>query len=118
MSELVRYTGNRSRNSSSNCGSWSGGPGLNGSKAKSDAVAVIASVPEAIERASVELDDLSGLIIGHVDEMLGEQLAGVRPVGVRMRVVAFEHDVVDADPMPLLDTGLIGDETAVNMLAK
>src|SRR6202012_3701180 len=116
MSELVRYTGNRSRNSSSNCGSWSGGPGLNGSNVKSDAVAVIASVPKAVQVTSIELNHFSSFIVGYVDKMLGEQLAGMRPVGVRVRIVAFEHDVVDADPVPLLDARLIRNEAAVNVL--
>src|ERR1700753_1196285 len=85
---------------------------------KSDAVAVIASVPKAVQVAGIELDDLSGFIVGDVDEMLGEQLAGVRPVGVRVRIVAFEHDVVDADTVPLLDAGLIRNEAAVYVFSK
>src|ERR1700738_3078063 len=52
--------------------------------------------PEVVQRAGVELDDLARFVVGHVGQVLGEQLAGVRPVGVGVRVVTFEHDVVDA----------------------
>src|ERR1700761_3868206 len=75
-----------------------------------------ASFPKSVQRAGIELDELSRLVVRYIDEVLGQQLAGVRPVGVRMRVVALEHDVVDADAVPLLDARLVGDETAVDVL--
>src|ERR1700721_2599571 len=74
-----------------------------------------ASVPKPVQRAGIELDDLAGLVVGHIHEVLSEQLAGMRPVGIRMRIVTFEHDVVDPDPMALLDARLGGDETAVDV---
>ena len=35
-----------------------------------------------------------------------------------MRVVALEHDVVDADAVPLVDAGVVGDEAAEDVLAE
>ena len=41
-----------------------------------------------------------------------------RPVGVGVRVVALEHDVVDADAVPHVDAGVVGDEAAEDVLAE
>src|SRR5215469_4185194 len=67
---------------------------------------------EIEDTPGVELRDLAGLVVGDIGQHFREHFAAVRPVAVRVRVVAFEHDVVDADEMTAGDAGPVGDKAA------
>src|SRR5690606_14695831 len=67
---------------------------------------------EVEDPASVQLDDLVGLLVRHLLQGLGHVLTAVGPVGVGVRVVAFPHDVVDAHLVTAGDALEVVDEAA------
>jgi hypothetical protein len=68
--------------------------------------------------AGVELDDLMGLVVRDVREVLCDVLAAVGPVRVRVRVVDLDQDPVHADLVPRGDATSVVDEAAPDVLAE
>src|SRR6516225_12206567 len=73
---------------------------------------------EVVDAAGVPDGDLVLGLLRQVAEPLAGQLHGVRPGGVRVRVVALQHDVVLADDVEQSQARLVLDERAVHMVGE
>src|SRR5262245_14156260 len=76
--------------------------------------AMAASV-QMIELGRVRAGDEASLLVGHVLEVLDENLARLRPGAVRVRIVGRPHDVVEPGAVTLGDAGEVLDEGGVSL---
>src|SRR3712207_3266056 len=70
------------------------------------------------ELARVELGDALHLVVGDVGEHLRGALAGVGPVGVRVRVAALPGEAVHTDHVAKGEARLVVDEAAPDVAAE